>query len=225
MKKGMRRMLSSLLFVLLTCSVLAQSPVKVVGVTDGDTLTILTSERKQVKVRLDGVDAPEAKQPFGAAAKTWLSERAFGQTLKYKDVGKDRYGRSLGKFWIDGKRLDYHIVQSGMAWWYRKYSSDPILKQCEWEARQAKRGIWSQPNPVAPWDWRNDGQASASQRAFGRSTIKPQASRKVSTVVYVAATGSKYHRAGCRYLKKSAIPMQRSDAARNYEACKVCGAG
>lgn len=221
----MKRLLPSLLLLLLCCIGAAQQQVKVIGITDGDTLTVLTPEKKQIKVRLDGVDAPESKQPYGSASKKWLSDRLFGKTVKFKEVGKDRYGRTLGRIWLDGKRGNYEIVQAGMAWWYRKYSSDPVLKQCEWEARQAKRGIWSQPGPVAPWDWRNDGQSSASQRAYGRSTIKPPTGRRIAGTVYVTATGKKHHRAGCRYLSKSAIPMSRADAALYYEPCKVCGGG
>lgn len=222
---AMMRLVPTFLLILACCLGLAQEPVKVVGITDGDTLTILTKEKSEVKVRLDGIDAPEAKQPFGSASKKWLSDKLFGRTVLYQAVGKDRYGRSLGRFWLDGKRINYQIVQAGMAWWYRKYSDDPVLKQCEWEARKAKRGIWSQPVPVAPWDWRNDGRSSASQRAYGRSTVKPSSGKKIAGTVYVTATGSRHHRAGCRFLKQSAMPMSKADAAKFYKACEACGGG
>jgi micrococcal nuclease len=219
----MRRAIG-LLFLGLCAGVWAQESVKVVGVTDGDTLTVLSGS-KSIKVRLDGVDAPETRQPFGSASKKWLSDRVFGKTVKYKEVDRDRYGRSVGRIWVDGKRINYEIVRAGMAWWYRKYSADSILKQCEWEARTAKIGIWSEPNPVAPWDWRNGGRASASQRAFGRSTVRVSPAETIGSMVYVTATGEKYHAAGCRYLRRSMIPMARKDAVRSYSPCSICGGG
>ena len=127
---------------------------RVVGVSDGDTITVLDG-RTRVKVRLNGIDCPEKRQAFGARAKQLTSELAFGRTVTVKPFGKDRYGRVLGEVVLPGGRvLNEELVAAGMAWHYTRYSKDETLASLERQAREARVGVWSEARPVAPWEFR-----------------------------------------------------------------------
>ena len=127
---------------------------RVVGVTDGDTITVLAGTT-QVKVRLNGIDCPEKGQPFGARAKRFTSELAFGKPVTVRPFGKDRYGRVLGDVVLpDGRVLNQELVAAGMAWHYTQYSKDETLARLERQARAAGLGVWSEARPVAPWEFR-----------------------------------------------------------------------
>jgi len=134
---------------------------KVVAVADGDTLTVLV-DKVGVKIRLDGIDAPERAQAFGARSREKLSELVFGKTVRVVTKGKDRYGRTIGVVFIDGENVNAKMIESGLAWHYKRYSSDAELDRLEREARRAKRGLWSDPAPVEPWNYRTRGKAKAA---------------------------------------------------------------
>lgn len=132
----------------------------VVAVADGDTITLLDDSKVQHKIRLAGIDAPEGKQPFGHRAKEQLSDLVFGKTVQV-EIGKmDRYGRQIGKVMTDGRDANQAMVAYGMAWHYKKYQteqapSDRLLyASAEEDARAGRVGLWRDPVPVAPWDWR-----------------------------------------------------------------------
>jgi micrococcal nuclease len=129
---------------------------KVIGVSDGDTITVL-QDKTPVKIRLDGIDCPETGQDFGTRAKSFTSEIAFGQVVTVRPAGIDRYRRTIAVVVLpDGRILNHEVVRSGYAWWYRKYAPrDAALERLEREAREAGRGLWSQSKPVPPWDWRH----------------------------------------------------------------------
>lgn len=127
---------------------------RVVGVHDGDTLTVLV-DRTQVKVRLYGIDAPELGQPFGRNAKGALSERVHGQTVTVDVIDTDRYGRTVGRIRMGNRDINLELVEAGMAWWYRQYSpSNAKLEQAEAVATKEKRGLWADHDPIPPWKWR-----------------------------------------------------------------------
>ena len=128
---------------------------KVVGVSDGDTISIMR-EGKAVKVRLHGIDCPEKGQPFGRRAKQITSDIAFGREVTVRIRTTDRYGRIFGEVILpDGLSLNKDLVHAGFAWWYRKYApNDRTLKALETGAREAKRGLWVDKNPIPPWEWR-----------------------------------------------------------------------
>jgi micrococcal nuclease len=132
----------------------AEYPARVVGVTDGDTLTVLTAQKTQVKIRLAGIDAPESGQDFGTRAKQAASELAFGKIVTIIERDKDRYGRTVADVWLpDGRSLNRELVRNGLAWWYRKYdANDQALAGLEAEARQATRELWRQTDPKPPWE-------------------------------------------------------------------------
>lgn len=152
----------------------------VVGISDGDTLTARCGqpgEYQQIKVRLGGIDAPESRQPYGARAKQALSDLTYRQEAELRCNKIDRYKRHVCSVWVapasapEGPRtLDAGLamVTQGMAWWYRYYSSEQSPQErgqyefAEQEAKAKRVGLWSDPEPVAPWDWR------ASLRQQGR---------------------------------------------------------
>lgn len=132
---------------------------KVVGVSDGDTISVMRSGRAE-KVRLLGIDAPEKKQAFGNRAKQYASELAFGKIVTVNVSDRDRYGRSVGEVILpDGRSLNRELVRAGFAWWYRAYSRDKTLGTLEAEARAQRRGLWRDPKPLSPWEFRKAQRA------------------------------------------------------------------
>ncbi len=127
---------------------------KVVGVKDGDSIVVLHN-RKEVVVRLHGIDTPEFGQDFGSQAKKQTSDLCFGKMVTVHVKGTDRYDRTLGEVLLpDGRSLNHELVRAGYAWWYRQYSKDETLGELEAEARKGKLGLWSGKDPLAPWEWR-----------------------------------------------------------------------
>ena len=126
----------------------------VIGISDGDTLTVLNENKQQVKIRLAEIDAPEARQPFGTKSKQSLSELCFGKQAQIKPRVKDRYGRTVARVTCDGVDANAEQVNRGMAWVYRKYAKDNKLYVLQHEAKAAKRGLWSDPSPIPPRAWR-----------------------------------------------------------------------
>jgi endonuclease YncB( thermonuclease family) len=139
---------------------------RVVGISDGDTLTVLKGHTL-IKVRLHGVDAPEAGQDFGSRAKQAASGLAFGKEVTVHPVDTDRYGRTVAVVVLpDGRNLNHELVKAGMAWVYTKYArGDAVLARLEAEARAARRGLWSQASPIPPWDWRGNRSIPAGVAA------------------------------------------------------------
>lgn len=122
--------------------------------SDGDTIDVLR-EGRAVRVRLEGIDTPERGQPFGTRAKQFTSDLVFGKTVAVQVKGTDQYGRILGEVILpDGRSLNRELVRNGYAWWYRRYSDDPVLQQLEEEARRERRGLWRDQNPIPPWEFR-----------------------------------------------------------------------
>lgn len=130
---------------------------KVVGVHDGDSLTLYSGTGPQLKIRLDGIDAPELKQAFGAAAKRRLSDLVFGKRILVEVKGKDRYGRTLGVVRFEGRNVNLEMVRWGFAWHFVRYSKDQALAEAERTARAAKAGLWTHEPPIAPWEFRSRG--------------------------------------------------------------------
>jgi endonuclease YncB( thermonuclease family) len=131
---------------------------RVVGITDGDTLTLLTPERREVKIRLAEIDTPESAQPYGTRSRQALSDLAFQQHVRVDVQDIDRYGRIVGRIYAGRVDVNAEMVRRGAAWVYRRYSHDPSLLVFEDEARQAQRGIWALPESqrTPPWEWRRE---------------------------------------------------------------------
>lgn len=134
---------------------------RVVGISDGDTLTVLTSAKDQIKVRLAEIDAPEKAQDFGQKSKQSLSDLAYGKDVVVQPQDVDRYGRTVGRVFSGGMDINAEQVQRGMAWVYPKYVKDLRLFVLEREARTARRGLWALSNPIPPWDFRHPERSGA----------------------------------------------------------------
>ena len=147
---------------------------KVVGVTDGDTIRLLVDGRRQYKIRLGEIDAPEGGQPYGRASKRMLSKLAFGRTISARVTDVDRYGRAVAVLTAGGTNINAEMVKRGGAWAYRRYLSDQRYLRWEEEARQARRGLWGlQADQItAPWDWRA-ARRSGSQSPNPAMTALP----------------------------------------------------
>ena len=127
---------------------------KVIGIKDGDTVVIIDSFNTQTILRLAEVDCPEKKQPFGIRAKQFTSYAVYLKTITYVVTNKDRYGRSVAKIYYNHKYLSAEIIKNGMGWHYKKYSTSQELAQFEKQARSKKMGLWIDPNPIYPSEWR-----------------------------------------------------------------------
>ncbi|WP_418187298.1 thermonuclease family protein [Aliarcobacter lanthieri] len=127
---------------------------KVVKVTDGDTVTILTKDNIQHKIRLNDIDAPESKQAFGNKSKDNLAKYIAGKTVKVEYKSTDKYKRILGTIYLDKLDINLQQVKDGYAWVYKKYSKNPIYYEAEKVARENKKGIWADKSPLEPWEFR-----------------------------------------------------------------------
>lgn len=162
MTQSTKRIFPSLFFCLLFGSADAETVAgKVVGVADGDTVTVLDAVKVQHKIRLAGIDAPEKAQPFGQRSKENLSQVVFGKNVTVETGKIDRYGRTVGKVLIGGVDANLEQVRAGFAWHYKKYEREQSAEdrgeyaQAEAAARTARIGLWRDISQVAPWDWRS----------------------------------------------------------------------
>ena len=154
---------TSLLLLLLSLPLLAGAQEltgRVVRVIDGDTLVLLDASDIQHKVRFAGIDCPERKQPWSVRAKEALSEYSFDRRVTVDWNKRDRYKRIVGKVIRGDRDVNLSLVRDGLCWWYRKYADEQsavdrmLYEDAERQARQQPRGLWSDPNPVPPWEWR-----------------------------------------------------------------------
>ena len=133
----------------------AQIQGHVIRVLDGDTLEVL-QDKKPVRVRLANIDAPEKKQDYGRWSTEMMKSLVAGKTVTVTYFQRDRYGRILGQVYApDGMNVNQFMVRAGAAWVYEQYNTDPVLPVLQNEARQQKRGLWSDADPVPPWIWRH----------------------------------------------------------------------
>lgn len=120
-----------------------------IGISDGDMLTLLDASKTQVKIRLAAIDAPEKAQPFGQRSKEKLSDICYDKQAMVGVVDTDRYGRTVGEVVCDGINANETMIKSGMAWVYRKYAKGySHLYAFEDDAKATKRGLWVDPIPV-----------------------------------------------------------------------------
>jgi endonuclease YncB( thermonuclease family) len=130
---------------------------KVIGVADGDTITALREGKQQVKIRLYGIDCPERGQAFSRKAKQFISELVFGKVVEVEPVDIDRYNRLVALVTVSERLVNEELIKVGFALVYTRYCHRPICerwKVLENEAREAKRGLWADPNPIPPWEFR-----------------------------------------------------------------------
>ncbi len=132
---------------------------RVIGVHDGDTIKVLV-DRVQYNIRLAGIDAPELHQGFGRVSRNNLAAAVAGKTVNVEWYKKDRYGRLVGKVLLDGRDMNLEQVNAGLAWHYTEYTKEQtpddrvLYASSENDARAKRMGLWRDPNPVPPWEWR-----------------------------------------------------------------------
>src|SRR5712691_700242 len=135
---------------------------RVVAIADGDTITILDSANTQHRIRLAGIDAPETHQTFGEQSRLSLSGMIFDKDVGVSYQKIDQYGRIVGKILLDGKDINLEQVKAGMAWHYKFYEDEQtpedreLYAKAEAEARAARRGLWQDPNPSEPYQFRRE---------------------------------------------------------------------
>jgi len=143
------------ILVLFSCSLAYPFTGQVVSVLDGDTLEVLHNQHPE-RIRLSGIDCPEKGQAYGNNAKHAAAKLVFGKQVTLQTHGKDKYGRTLADVLLpDGTNVNQELVKQGWCWWYRKYApGDTVLEGLENEAREGWKGLWADPQPVPPWEWR-----------------------------------------------------------------------
>jgi micrococcal nuclease len=126
-----------------------------IAIVDGDTLRVRCDDKPPITIRLAEIDAPEKAQPFGTRSRQHLAKLCFQQQAEIRPLTTDRYGRMVARVTCAGTDANAAQVSAGMAWAFTKYLTDSSIKQLEQQAREARRGLWSDPSPVPPWDWRH----------------------------------------------------------------------
>lgn len=129
----------------------------VVGVADGDTVSVRCGDAPMARVRLAEIDAPESHQAYGAKAKKRLSDLVYRQTITLQVVDKDRYGRLVGTLYLNQTNINAVLVREGLAWCYTQYVRGKWCKPLEAQAKQDRRNLWSDARPVPPWEFRKKG--------------------------------------------------------------------
>jgi len=194
---------------------------KVVGISDGDTITVLHNNTGE-KVRLYGIDTPEKRQDFGNKAKQFTSNMVFGKSVEVESVTKDRYGRTVGLVYINDQCLNEELVRAGFAWVYIQYCKKAICS--DWSRLEAatkanKIGLWSHSNQIPPWEFRH-GKPQDSRTDYTKQA-------DTQSFVYHGNVKSKVlHAPGCKYYNCkncTAIFNNREEAiGLGYSPCKLC---
>lgn len=193
---------------------------KVVSVADGDTVTVLTKDNAQVKVRLYGIDCPEKAQAFGTKAKQFTADMVFGKKVEIEPIDQDRYGRTVGMLTVDGVNVNEAILKAGYAWVYTRYCRKSFCsdwQKVQEQAQAGQIGLWSDPNPTPPWEYRRGSKSGVTKK---QTQIQ-------STGVYHGNTSSHvFHKSGCRYYdcKNCTMNFPTREAAINagYRPCGSC---
>jgi endonuclease YncB( thermonuclease family) len=137
---------------------------QVVAIADGDTLTILDDAKTQHKIRLAGIDAPEKGQAFGTKARENLAEKVFRKNVRVEVIDVDRYRREVGRIYLGDRFINMEMVRDGFAWRYIQYDKPGEFAAAEDDARERRRGLWTDPNPMPPWEWRKAKRNRSSTR-------------------------------------------------------------
>lgn len=163
----------------------AQLSGEVISVLDGDTIEVMHG-RQAERIRLNGIDCPERGQAYGTKAKQAVSALLFGKEVTLSTHGFDKYGRTIADVLLsNGTNINHELVKEGWCWWYQKYAlNDATLARLESEARKAQRGLWADPQPVPPWEYRKAVRGKV--RSVDRRPMRVEA-RGDTTTVHAAA--------------------------------------
>lgn len=196
---------------------------KVVGIADGDTITILTPKNEQIKVRLAAVDTPEKSQAYGQQAKQFTSSLVFGKNVTIQPETIDKYGRTVAIVFVDGLNLNKEIVGNGKGWVYRQYCKEAFCGEwleLENKARDAKIGLWADKNSIIPpWEWRH------GQKNGDNSGIKSSVAGGAG-IYHGNANSHVFHGYGCQHYNCKNCTVEfgsiNKAVAAGYRAHKEC---
>jgi endonuclease YncB( thermonuclease family) len=199
---------------------------RVTRISDGDTLTVVDRRGHEYRVRLLGIDAPELGQPYSQVARSHLARLIGNQAVRITWEKKDRYDRLLAFVSRDGTNFNLALVSAGLAWFYRAYEKDlPLaerqrLDRAEAEARSSRRGLWQEPSPVPPWDYRAAQRGGSSAR---RQTPPPRGPDPVEsdvTLVRGNRNSGIYHLPNCpdydRISARNQVPFRSEREALQH---------
>lgn len=179
---------------------------RVVGISDGDTLTVLDELNQQHKIRLAEIDAPERGQPWGDRSRQALAALVAGKTVSVQQTDTDRYGRVVARVFADGEDINRKMVEQGAAWAYRQYLTDETLIATETRARRERAGLWSmnEAQTVPPWEWRKgarDGHAVREERSRP-APVQSLLGQSRSGGTQASGTGGQFTCSGKRFCRE-----------------------
>ena len=212
---------------------------RVVSVADGDTITIIGDGNAQYKIRLSAIDAPEKSQAFGQKSKQQLSNYVFGKDVTVTWKSKDKYGRVLGTVFVGGKDINLQMVRDGYAWHYKRFDKSPAYAAAEQDARENRRGLWIDPNPIPPEQFRHAVPSPSAAVPVGsrvpRDRIEYRAGNTLpvsartpapvnstwpDTGYWLSTNSNKRHNRNCEnYRKTRGYPCHKNEGDR----CGKCG--
>ena len=177
---------------------------QVVGISDGDTITVQNSNNERVKIRLAGIDCPESFQVHGEKAKQFISSLVSDKRVRIEPETVDQYGRTVGVVLVNGKNINEQMVTNGHAWVFRKYCTADYCKEwlkLEEKARKSQAGLWQDANPMPPWEWRAEQKgrsAGENSSASAGAVASPAVAAGGGTFVYHGNRRSQvFHGPGC----------------------------
>lgn len=198
---------------------------KIIAVMDGDTVLILRAGHKPEKVRMLNIDAPEKNQPYGQQSRQALASLVLKRQAEVQITAHDQYGRLLGQISVDGRNINEEQVKQGMAWEYSGFHSNRVYVALQSEAQQARRGLWAQASPQAPWQWRKlhpsvklavPGQSVAVHRAKPVMLYDMECGRKRRCSEMVSCDEAHFYLTRCG--------VKPLDGNRDGEPCEsLCG--
>lgn len=153
-----RIVLIVIFFLSLSNCLYSQLKGRIIGVSDGDSVSLLDEKNVVFKIRLNGIDAPEKKQDFGNASKNFIGDLIYDKFVWVRTNGLDRYGRTIGTIYLNenmiGKSVNEMSLENGMSWHYKKYDKNILWSNIELKAKEDKIGLWQLQNPIPPWSFR-----------------------------------------------------------------------
>ncbi len=181
---------------------------KVIGVTDGDTIRVLTTSKEEVTIRLEGIDAPEKGQDYSKQSTTALKAAVAGRHVLIQVTGTDKYGRTLA-YVIEGETLvNQKMIEKGWAWHFTKYNTEQRFADAEAKAREDQAGLWKDSNPVAPWDYRNPPQTEDTTAAPAEK-------------YWLNTSSNVRHNSSCKHF--GTTKRGRYCKSTDGKACGICG--
>lgn len=171
------------IFALISSSLFAETlSGHIIGISDGDTATLLSKDRKPIKIRLWQIDAPEKEQAFGEKSKQSLSDLIYGKNVTVQVETQDQYGRQVGKIFVGNKDINLEQIKRGMAWFYVEFGRDATYRDAESTAKAAQTGLWAASDPTPPWKWRSGSHSSrAPQPAVSNRAVSPATSNTATS--------------------------------------------